>query len=245
MTTLVAGATGATGKLLVEHLLSKGHQVRVIVRPGSAIPDSWKTRESLTVLEANISEISREEMYTYLKGCDGAASCLGHNLTFSGIFGKPRKLVTDAVKLMCEAVSENKPDKPFRFVLMNTSGNRNRDLDEPVSSGQKIIIAMIRLLLPPHSDNENAADYLRQGIGQNNSSVQWVAVRPDSLITDDEVTEYEIYQSPVRSAIFNPGKTSRINVGHFMARLLSEDELWGRWKGQMPMIYNKDDKQIK
>jgi hypothetical protein len=33
---------------------------------------------------------------------------------------------------------------------------------------------------------------------------------------------------------------SRINVAHFMARLAVEDELWQEWKGQMPVIYNKE-----
>jgi hypothetical protein len=66
-----------------------------------------------------------------------------------------------------------------------------------------------------------------------------VAVRPDTLINEDIVTEYEIYASPARSALFNPGKTSRINVGYFMAKLIVDNELWNKWKGQMPVIYNK------
>ncbi len=32
--------------------------------------------------------------------------------------------------------------------------------------------------------------------------------------------------------------TSRINVGHFMADLITDEEIWNRWKGQMPVIYN-------
>jgi hypothetical protein len=66
------------------------------------------------------------------------------------------------------------------------------------------------------------------------------AVRPDTLINEDEVTEYEVHPSPTRSAIFDAGKTSRINVGHFMAELITDDELWNRWKGQMPVIYIKE-----
>jgi len=53
------------------------------------------------------------------------------------------------------------------------------------------------------------------------------------------VSEYEIHPSPTRSAIFNAGQTSRINVGHFMAELVTDDETWNKWKGQMPVIYNK------
>ena len=122
---------------------------------------------------------------------------------------------------------------------MNTTGNQNRDLEERISIGEKIVIGLLRLLLPPQVDNEKAADYLRTKIGQNDQFVEWVAVRPDGLINEDEVSEYEIYPSPTRSAIFNAGKTSRINVGHFMAQLITDNELWNKWKGQMPVIYNK------
>ena len=124
---------------------------------------------------------------------------------------------------------------------MNTAGNSNRDIDEPISFGQKLIIGLLRLVLPPHVDNENAADYLRTEIGQNNSKIEWVTIRPDTLLSDDKVTAYELHKSPTRSALFNPGKTSRINVGNFMAKLVVDDNLWNNWKGQMPVIYNKED----
>jgi len=122
---------------------------------------------------------------------------------------------------------------------MNTAGNSNRDLDEPISVGQKCVIGLLRLLLPPHVDNEKAADYLRTKIGRHDRAIEWAAVRPDNLIDEDQVTEYEVHASPIRSAIFDAGLTSRINVGHFMADLISDDDTWTKWKGQMPVIYNK------
>ena len=76
---------------------------------------------------------------------------------------------------------------------------------------------------------------------QKNSRIEWVVVRPDNLINEDNVTEYEAHPSPTRSAIFNPGKTSRINVGHFMATLIIERDVWDKWRGQMPVIYNTID----
>jgi hypothetical protein len=100
------------------------------------------------------------------------------------------------------------------------------------------VIGLLRLLLPPHPDNEKAADYLRVNIGQNNPYIEWVAVRPDNLINEEIVSEYSLHISPTRSALFNSGKTSRINVGHLMARLITNGDLWNKWKGQMPVIYN-------
>ncbi len=241
MTTLVVGASGATGKLLVEQLLASGQRVKIIVRPTSNIPDNFNNNKHITIIQGNVSEMTVGELAGITADCQSVASCLGHNLTGKGIYGKPKKLVTNTVKLLCEAIISNSLQKPVKFVLMNTDGNRNRDLNEPISFPQKIVIGLLRLLLPPHPDNEKAADYLRVGIGQDNSSIEWVAVRPSNLVNDENVTEYSLHKSPIRSALFNPGKTSRINVAHFMSRLLQDDSLWNKWKGQMPVIYNNPE----
>ena len=221
MTTLVIGASGATGKQLIEQLLNVGQKVKVIVRPTGKIPDTWMNNDKISIIKASISEISVSEMTDYLNDCQSVASCLGHNITLKGIFGKPRNLVTDAIRLLTDAIQKNSPEKPIKFVLMNTTANRNRDLYEPISIGQKLVMGLIRILVPPQLDNEKAADILRVDIGQNNKLIQWVAVRPDTLINEDIVTESEIYASPTRSALFNPGKTTRINVGNFMASVKS------------------------
>lgn len=117
--------------------------------------------------------------------------------------------MTDAVKLICTAIQKNSPVKPIKFALMNTTANRNRDLNESISIGEKLVMGLIRVLVPPQTDNEKAANFLRVNIGQNNKLIEWVAVRPDTLINEDIVSEYELYASPTRSALFNPGKTRR------------------------------------
>ena len=239
MKVLVVGASGATGRKLVEQLINKNHQVKIIVRSVDHLPETWKTNVNLEILEASLLKLSDTEMREIVQDCNAIASCLGHNLTFKGIYGHPRRLVTDATRRLCSAIKYHKSQSPVKFVLMNTTGNRNRDLNEPISFAQKCVIGLLRLLLPPHVDNEKAADYLRTKIGQNDNVIEWVAVRPDGLINEDNVTEYEIYASPTRSAIFNAGKVSRINVGHFMACLIDNDKLWSKWKGQMPVIYSK------
>lgn len=239
MTILVVGASGATGSRLVEQLLIQKHKVKVIVRFLEKLTTTLKTNSNLKIISASILELSNSEMSEIVKDCDAIASCLGHNLTWKGIYGQPRRLVTDATERLCVAIASHKPSKKIKFVLMNTTGNRNRDLKEPISFAQKCVIGLLRLLLPPHVDNEKAADYLRTQIGQNNHDIEWVAVRPDGLINENKVTDYEIHPSPTRSAIFNAGKVSRINVGHFMAHLINDTTLWDTWKGQMPVIYSK------
>lgn len=239
MTVLVVGANGATGSKLVEQLLIEKHKVKVVVRSPEKVPESWKSNADLQIIAASLLDLSDTEMRNIVSDCDAVASCLGHNMTFKGMYGKPRRLVTDATSRLCNAIKANKPESPIKFILMNTTGNRNRDLKEPISFAQKCVIGLLRLLLPPHVDNEKAADYLRTQIGQSHAFVEWVAVRPDGLINEAIVTGYEIYPSPIKSAIFNAGKVSRINVGHFMSCLITDSKIWAQWKGQMPVIYSK------
>jgi hypothetical protein len=243
MTVLVVGASGATGSKLVEQLLSNKHSVKAIVRSPEKLPDAWKNNANLQIISASLLDLSDAELSTIVSDCEAVASCLGHNMTFKGVYGKPRRLVTDATRRLCNAIESNHPKNPVKYVLMNTTGNHNRDLNEPISFAQKFVIGLLRLLLPPHVDNEKAADYLRTEIGKNHTFVEWVAVRPDGLINEDNLTDYEIHPSPTRSAIFNAGKVSRINVAHFMASLINDNNLWTKWKGQMPVIYSKFNKE--
>ncbi len=235
MTTLVVGASGATGRLVVNQLLERGQSVKAIVRSA----DTLTPHKNLTVIEASLLDLSDDELAQHIKGCNAIISCLGHNMSFRGIFGQPRKLVTEASQRLCEAVKTNKPEAPVKFILMNTVGNRNHDLQEPISFAQKLVISSLRRLVPPQADNEDAADYLRTKIDRSKKQLEWVAVRPDSLLNETRVSAYKLYASPTRSAIFNPGKTSRINVAHFMAELITKQETWHKWKYQMPVIYNQ------
>jgi nucleoside-diphosphate-sugar epimerase len=238
MTVLVVGATGATGRLLVAQLLERGHAVRVVVRSAEGLPWALREHPALSVLEKTLLDLPDAALEHLVADCGAVACCLGHNMTLRGVFGPPYRLVTEATRRLCAAVRNQRPARPVRYVLMNTVGNRHRGLHEPVSPGQRAVIALVRWLVPPHADNEQAAEYLRREVGGGAGALEWVVVRPDSLQNAEEVGAYTLHPSPTRSAIFNPGKTSRINVAHFMAALISEDDTWAKWKGQMPVIYN-------
>lgn len=239
MTTLVLGATGATGRLLVQQLLDRGEQVRVVVRSAERLPAALGNAPGLEVTEASLLDLSDTELRELVAGCGAIASCLGHNISFKGIWGSPRRLVTDAVQRLGEAVRASGAATPVRFVLMSSAGVRHRGLAEPISAGQRAVVGLIRTLVPPHADNEQAAEFLRTRIGLDDEVVEWAVVRPDSLTDADAVTPYTLHPSPTRSSIFDPGKTSRINVAHLMAELISSDAVWAEWKGRMPVLYNE------
>ena len=109
MTVLVVGASGATGRLLVEQLLNFGQEVKIIVRSTNNLPDSIKSHKNVSILQASILDLGDTELNNYVKGCNAIASCLGHTMSFKGIYGKPRRLVTDATRRLCGAIKAGEP----------------------------------------------------------------------------------------------------------------------------------------
>ena len=240
MNILLLGGSGKTGKCILKKLLYDNHNVKTIVRKNSSLPDYIKDHEKLTVIEGNILDFSEKEITTLIQNCDTIISSLGHNLTFKGIFCHPRLLVTDTLRKITTVIEKKKPNNSIKILLMSSAGIQNRDLNEYISFAQKCIIFLLKILLPPHLDNEKAANFLRTEMRFNNSIIEWVIIRPDSLIDETVASEYNSFLSPTRSAIFNAGQTSRINVAYFMSALISNDTLWKQWKGKMPVLYNKE-----
>ena len=166
MTILVSGATGATGGLLVTQLLDRGQSVKAVVRSPDSLPESIRHHERLSIVHTSLLDLTDTELAQHAQGCTAVASYLGHTMSFKGIYGNPRRLVTDATIWLCKAIHSNNPDTTTKFVLMNTAGNSNRDLHEPVSFGEKYVIGLVRLLVPPHANSEQAEEdacYLQQG----------------------------------------------------------------------------------
>ncbi len=236
MTILVVGATGKTGRPLVEQLLGKNYKVRVIVRSSHKLPAEVLENQNTTVIEASVLDLTDEEMAEHVKDCDVVVSCLGHVPNFKGLFGKPRKLCTDATRRLCNAIEKNRPSKPTKFILMNTVGVQNPDLGEKRTWFERGLLTLLRHTLPPQRDNETAAEHLHSTVGKENKHVEWCSVRPDSLI-DAEVSPYDIKESPV-TGLFSGRPTTRSNVAQFMTELIENAELWSTWKFRMPVIMN-------
>lgn len=238
MKTLVVGASGATGLLVVKQLLAKGEYVKVIIRPSAYLPNSVMQNPRLSTIRADLLSLSHEQLVEYVTDCHTVVSCLGHTLSFKGVYGHPRRLVTDAVTRLCAAINRVAPKTPVKFILMNSTGCKNNQLGEKVSLLQNMVLFLLRYLVPPHADNEKAAASLPKQ-SQDYQSIEWVAVRPDSLIDHPHVTQYKTVPSPTRSALFDSGKTSRINVADFMCQLIQDETCWQQWRGKMPVIYNQ------
>ncbi|OHD15335.1 MAG: hypothetical protein A2086_08450 [Spirochaetes bacterium GWD1_27_9] len=239
MKVLVLGASGATGFNVVTQLLKQGIDVKALIRNEEKF-ESIKNSKNIEIIKASILEIDNHILNQYLDDVDAVISCLGHNITLKGIYGKPYTLVVDTLKKIVSIINSNNKNKTIKIVLMNTTACINKLQNEKFKINENIIMKIVRLLLPPQRDNELALKYLIDIVGINNKLIEWVAVRPDTLINELEVSEYTVYPSSIRSPIFDAGKTSRINVADFMVSLLKDEKLWEKWKYKTPVIYNKE-----
>ena len=239
-TTLVLGGTGNTGRRLVEQLLAQQQNVRAIVRSKERFHEIIPENANLQVIEAAVLDMQDSEFEDVVQGCDSIASCLGHNLTFKGVYGKPRQLVTDSIKRACKVVQEMsiQPSKPIKVVLMGSNGVVNPNgMDNVRPFAERALLSFLRISVPPHKDNEDAAAFLSEEIGQDKAGgIEWVVVRPDDLI-EGEVSEYEVLKIP-KAGLFGGGQTTRANVAHFMSDLIMNDDTWKKWVYEMPVPSN-------
>jgi nucleoside-diphosphate-sugar epimerase len=255
--TLVLGATGATGCHVVEHLLSRGRNVRVIVRDRqkfaqlikspSAGEDVPPTRGQLDIVEGALLDLPKSKVQEAVRATDGVVCCLGHVLSAKGIWGQPRRLCTDSVKSVVEALEAEAQDRkpsPVKFVLMNSVGcpDYSAGSQEPKKIGWAhwFGLGALRGLVPPHPDNEGAAAFLRTKVGPQHDFIQYSIVRPDSLYNAELATPLLATPSPLSNPLSNPGKVSRFNVATFMADLITNETLWATWKGRSPVLYDMD-----
>lgn len=148
MKTLVLGASGATSRLLVNHLVSKGMEVTAIVRDRAAFEAMLSKDTGVHVVEGQILEMPDDEIQRYVDENDAFISCLGHTLSFKGVFGEPRRLVTDSIKRIVQAQGQSKLNKTKRLVLMNTIGCCNHDEKERRPLSQRMVVFLLSTSSP-------------------------------------------------------------------------------------------------
>lgn len=232
---LLVGGTGRTGLRVLAQLVSRGVAVRTIVRSSHGLPASTAGSPAVEVVEASLLSLSDDELRHQLRGCAAVISCLGHVLSVRGIFGPPRDLVTRATARLCQAIEADRPASPVKLVLMSSvSVHEPGKVDARRGAFERTFLWSLRRVLPPARDNQMAADLLRQSIGSAHPFVQWVVVRPDTLL-EGEPSGYALAAGLV-NGIFAPGRTTMANVAHFMCELVTDPGTWEKWKGRMPVI---------
>jgi uncharacterized protein YbjT (DUF2867 family) len=74
MKVLVAGASGATGRQLVQQLLEREQEVVAVVRSAGSLPEKLRKHENLSVVQAGLLDLSDAELAQLVEGCGAVAS---------------------------------------------------------------------------------------------------------------------------------------------------------------------------
>lgn len=72
MKVAVSGASGKTGRLLIQSLIQSGHQPRLLVKPSSQLPEAF---QALNIHSVNIQDAS--SLTDALAGCDALVIATG------------------------------------------------------------------------------------------------------------------------------------------------------------------------
>lgn len=236
-TTLVVGGTGATGKYVVQFLLEQGHTVKVVCRSQekmksllllllSPSQDKEYSTDRLLITEASITQVSDDDLKELLHDCTAVISCLGHNLTMKGIWGRQdRRLVKHTAMRLTQLMPST-----AKFILMGSDGVTVPG-DDKRGMFERMILFLLRKLLPPHADNEDTAAYVL-----SLKSPEWCIVRPTDL-QDGKPQKYVVHSKPP-GGLFGDGIATRATVARFMVDLLTEVSLWNSYKFKTPVLHD-------
>ena len=225
---------------MLTQLLERGVPVRAVVRSAERLPAGAAGNPLLAVVEADLMARPIDRLAADLDGCSTVISCLGHTISFRGVFGQPRNLVEQAVHSIRRAAETRDNATALRLILMSSvSVNQPDQADARRGRGERAALAVMRRVLPPARDNQRAADWLAHEVGPADSGLEWVAVRPD-VLHEGESLGYTVHEGLVTS-LFAPGHTRRAAVAQFMCDLATDDALWQRWRGRMPAIVDARD----
>jgi nucleoside-diphosphate-sugar epimerase len=270
LTVLVVGATGATGKHVVQQLLDhQGHhhiRVKTIVRSQERMMEALKKsdddddyKDRLFIKQASsLLDMTDDELSEQVADVDAVVSCLGHTPDYAGVFGPEyrylvlnvtRRLTTALQKQASKDYNNNNNKTTKRFILMSSDGVVNPAGTDGIRPWSvRTLLAVIRYLVPPHRDNEAAAQYVYDHFppAAAASLVEWVVVRPTDLVNENKdrsVNDRYILKSQpaIDEGLFGGGVriATRSNVARCMVDLLTNASLWNEWKFQMPCI--RDD----
>ena len=207
MRIVVFGASGRTGKPLVEQALAAGHEVTAFVRDPSKF---GMKHERLTIAKGDVKGYA--EVGEAVTGADAVLSALGHTKTSA------KDVQTVGTENIVAAMKKG----GVRRLVSLTGAGVGDPKDEP-KLFDKVITTLLGLLQKDVlEDGENHARAIEK------SGLDWVIVRGPMLTEGEKKGEYRVGYVGKNSGT----KISRADVADFMLRQLDDDT----YLGQKPMV---------
>ena len=204
---LVIGATGGTGRQLVQQALEQGHTVTALVRK----PKKFKIEHpNLRVVQGNVRDYASVE--SAMQGQSAVLSALGHKRWFY-----PTRILSEGTRNILRAM---KTGHVPRFIGVSSLG-----VGSAVGRlGLLATFVFVPMILPFYF-----WDRLRQEKVITESDADWVIVRAGALTNGAATGSYR-HGRNVGNFIIGK-KISRADVADFMLRQLTDDTYIGAAPG--------------
>ena len=205
MTTIALfGATGKTGRRVLDRALTAGHHVRALVRDPGKLGDA-ESQPLLTVVRGDV--LDPETVDRTVAGADIVLSLFGQ------VKGSPKSLQTDGTRNIVAAMSEH---GVRRIVTLSGGGLRAEGKDQP-KAPDKIIGFLLKTISPhvladaeQHLEVLKASDLdwtvvrgprLMESPGTGTYRVGWVGVNSSTQISRDDLADFILTQVDDRAFI--------------------------------------------
>ncbi|TCJ15950.1 SDR family oxidoreductase [Rubrobacter taiwanensis] len=199
MRVAVFGATGRTGRLVVERLLEEGHEVIAFVRDPSKILEGHD--EKLRTVRGDVLDAAAVE--EVVEEVDAVLVALGHTKT------SPKDVQARGTQNIVAAMRRHGVRR-----LISLTGAGVRDPQDEPKVVDRAITGLLKLLQRDVlEDAERHAEIIR------NSGLDWTLVRVPRLVDGERTGEYRAGYIGKDSGT----RISRADVADFMVRQLTDD----------------------
>jgi len=198
MRVTVFGATGGTGKQVVDQALAAGHKVTAVARNPEAIDGD---RDGLTVVQGDV--LDAESVAKAIAGCDAVISVLG-----VADRKQPTTVYSDGIANMVAAMAEGGPRRIIALSADGVEPNPN------VNIGQRLVMALVVARMFKHQYKDMLAmEKLLEA-----TDLDWTAVRPPRLNDGDAAGEYRTSDEPLKDS----SGISRADLADFIVTRLED-----------------------
>lgn len=204
---LIIGATGGTGRQIVEQALKQGHQVTALVRNPAKLS---LEHPNLGVVKGNVLDYASLQLA--MQGQHAVLCALGHKRFFG-----PSRILSDGTANILRAMQNC---GVARFICESSLGIGN----SAGRVGPLATLFVYPLILPFY-----AWDKLRQEKLIEESDLDWVIVRPAALTNGAARGQYR--QGPNVGSYLRPVRIARADVADFMLRQLTDNHDLGSAPG--------------
>jgi len=206
MRILLLGATGRTGRLLLEQALDHGHIVHALVREKQKITIE---RYNLTIFEGTPQDVTA--LHRAMQGCETVLSALNISRKYEFPWSPLRTPKHFLSSTMDKVVTLSHRNHLRRVVFISAWGVNETKKDLP---GWFRWLVNNSVLRHQYNDHEKQEEVLR------NSTLDWTAVRPVFLTNSENHKEVFVSEgNEARPNLY----ISRRNVASFMLDVLEKN----------------------